>query len=233
MNKSKLYFILFMLSSAIASLRAQVDPARVAVIMQYSDKAQKALKAQEAAMAGMTTGHIWLQEEIEATTNFQREFNEYLDNFHDVLSIAAEVYGIYYEVRQTAKVVKELQDVLSVSPSNALAVAFSTRRNVIYRNIVHNGTDLVMDIRTLCFGSAKMTEAERIKIISSIRPKLHQMNKQLRVLAIALRYTTFLDVWNEIRDRALDYVTPATKAEIAARCIRDWRNNVKSGMKTH
>lgn len=233
MNKSKLYFILFMLSSAIASLRAQVDPGRVAVIMQYSDKAQKALKAQEAAMAGMTTGHIWLQEEIEATTNFQREFNEYLDNFHDVLSIAAEVYGIYYEVRLTAKVVKELQDVLSVSPSNALAVAFSTRRNVIYRNIVHNGTDLVMDIRTLCFGSAKMTEAERIKIISSIRPKLHQMNKQLRVLVIALRYTTFLDVWNEIRDRALDYVTPATKAEIAARCIRDWRNNVKSGMKTH
>ena len=233
MNQNKLYYIVFVLSMFCTSLHAQVDPGRVVVITQYSEKAQKALKAQDAAMAGMTTGHIWLQEEIEATTNFQREFNDYLDNLHDVLSMAAEIYGIYYEVRQTAKVVKELQEALSSSPSNALAVAFSTRRNVIYRNIVHNGTDLVMDIRTLCFDNVKLTEAERFKMIGSIRPKLHRMNKQLRMLAIALRYTTFLDVWNEIRDRALDYATPATKADIAARCIRDWKNNVKSGMKMH
>lgn len=231
MTMKRFYCILIGGCLISSPLGAQIDPGRVAVITQYSEKAQKTLKAQEASMIGMATGHIWLQEEIEATTNFQREFNNYLDSFHDVLSVAAEIYGIYYEVRQTTKVVNELQDVLSDSPSNALAVAFSTRRNVIYRNIVQNGTDLVMDIQTLCFGNAKMTEAERFRMIGAIRPKLHKINKQLRTLAIALWYTTFLDVWNEILDRAHDYVTPATKAEIASRCIRDWKNNVKSGIK--
>jgi hypothetical protein len=66
------------------------------MIDQYSKQAKKALEAQNRAQALMTTGHLWMQTEIEATTNFQREFNEYLDKFHDILGFAAEIYGIYF-----------------------------------------------------------------------------------------------------------------------------------------
>ena len=223
------YFILFiivLLSSAKPAF-AGIDPGRVAAIELASDQAKKALKSQEKAQLLMTTGHAWIKEEVEATTDFQREFNDYLDKFHDVLSIAAEIYGIYYEVTQTSKNVKALGEVLSDSPSNALAVAFSTRRNVVYRNIVHTTLDVIMDIRKVCFEKSKMTEQEKNKVISSIRPKLRAINKQLRQLTLTLRYTSFLDVWNELMDRAY-YLNPATKHDIITRCRRQWWNNAKS-----
>ena len=223
------YFILFIivLLSAAKPAFAGIDPGRVAAIELASDQAKKALKSQEKAQLLMTTGHAWIKEEVEATTDFQREFNDYLDKFHDVLSIAAEIYGIYYEVTQTSKNVKALGEVLSDSPSNALAVAFSTRRNVVYRNIVRTTLDVIMDIRKVCFEKSKMTEEEKNKVISSIRPKLRTINKQLRQLTLTLRYTSFLDVWNELMDRAY-YLNPATKHDIITRCRRQWWNNAKS-----
>jgi len=223
------YFILFIivLLSAAKPAFAGIDPGRVAAIELASDQAKKALKSQEKAQLLMTTGHAWIKEEVEATTDFQREFNDYLDKFHDVLSIAAEIYGIYYEVTQTSKNVKALGEVLSDSPSNALAVAFSIRRNVVYRNIVRTTLDVIMDIRKVCFEKSKMTEEEKNKVISSIRPKLRTINKQLRQLTLTLRYTSFLDVWNELMDRAY-YLNPATKHDIITRCRRQWWNNAKS-----
>ena len=223
------YFILFIIVLLLSTKPAfaGIDPGRVAAIELASDQAKKALKSQEKAQLLMTTGHAWIKEEVEATTDFQREFNDYLDKFHDVLSIAAEIYGIYYEVTQTSKNVKALGEVLSDSPSNALAVAFSTRRNVVYRNIVHTTLDVIMDIRKVCFEKSKMTEEEKNKVISSIRPKLRTINKQLRQLTLTLRYTSFLDVWNELMDRAY-YLNPATKHDIITRCRRQWWNNAKS-----
>ena len=219
-------FIIVLLSAAKSSF-AGIDPGRVAAIELASDQAKKTLKSQEKAQLLMTTGHAWIKEEVEATTDFQREFNDYLDKFHDVLSIAAEIYGIYYEVTQTSKNVKALGEVLSESPSNSLAVAFSTRRNVVYRNIVRTTLDVIMDIRKVCFEKSKMTEEEKNKVISSIRPKLRAINKQLRQLTLTLRYTSFLDVWNELMDRAY-YLNPATKHDIITRCRRQWWNNAKS-----
>ena len=223
------YFILFIivLLSVAKPAFAGIDPGRVAAIELASDQAKKTLKSQEKAQLLMTTGHAWIKEEVEATTDFQREFNDYLDKFHDVLSIAAEIYGIYYEVTQTSKNVKALGEVLSDSPSNALAVAFSTRRNVVYRNIVRTTLDVIMDIRKVCFEKSKMTEEEKNKVISSICPKLRTINKQLRQLTLTLRYTSFLDVWNELMNRAY-YLNPATKHDIISRCRRQWWNNAKS-----
>ena len=222
-------FILFIivLLSSVKPAFAGIDPGRVAAIELASDQAKKTLKSQEKAQLLMTTGHAWIKEEVEATTDFQREFNDYLDKFHDVLSIAAEIYGIYYEVTQTSKNVKSLGEVLSDSPSNAMAVAFSTHRNVVYRNIVRTTLDVIMDIRKVCFEKSKMTEEEKNKVISSIRPKLRTINKQLRQLTLTLRYTSFLDVWNELMDRAY-YLNPATKHDVITRCRRQWWNNAKS-----
>ena len=204
-----------------------IDVGRVAAIELASSQAKKTIEAQLKMQGLETAGHIWTKEEIEATTEFQREFNDYLDAFHNILTIAAEIYGVYYEVTKTSKHVRNLAEVVSSSPTNVLAVAFSTRRNVVYRNLIKSSLDIFMDIRKVCIENSKMTEQERDKIVSGIRPKLRKINKQLVQLTLALRYTSFLDVWNEIAHRS-PKITPETKAEIIKRCRRRWWDNAKS-----
>lgn len=209
--------------TATGGIRAQgLDAGRAAAWTLYSNQSKKAIQAQETAQLLMATGHIWLKEEEDVLIDFHKQFNAYLDDFHDVLSIAAEVYGLYYEVSNVAENVKNLSNVVAESPANTLAVAFSTRRNVVYRNIVKTGIDLVMDIRKLCFEETKMTEKERTLMLKHIRPKIKNMNKQLRQLTLAIKYTSFMDVWTEIRGRAFHF-QPRTKKDIAEQCMRDWK----------
>jgi len=164
--------------------------------------------------------HIFMEEEVSATTDFQREFNEYLDQFNEVIQIAAEVYGIYYEITEVAKNIKELNSVVSDAPANALAVAFSSKRNKIYTDLVMTSLDIAKDIHKVCFAHAKMTEKERIKIIFGMRPKLKKTNYQLRRMALLIKYTTFLDVWNEIVDK---HYKPKSRREIIERCRLRWK----------
>lgn len=218
-----LAWLLLMPSSAYAG----IDPTRYAAIKLATNQAKKTLEAQTKAQELMTTGHLWTKEEIEATTEFQREFNDYLDKFHDAISIAAEVYGIYYEVKQTSKNVKIINEVLEKSPTNALAVAFSAKRSAVYRNIVKESLDIIMDIRKVTIEESKMTEWEKMKVVSAIRPKLHRFNKQLQILTLALRYTSFTDVWNELMQKAYR-INPDRKHDIIEECRRAWWNNAKS-----
>lgn len=209
------------------AVSAQIDIGRVRAIEKASLSADTLLKSQKKIQGLQTTGHIWTKEEIEATTNFQKQFNDYLDSFHNILSIAAEIYGVYYEVTKTAKHIKNISNELASGPTNAIAVAFSARRNVVYRNLIRSSLDIFMDIRKVCFEKSKMTEQEKNKVVSSIRPKLHKINLQLAQLALTLRYTSFLDVWNEIVNRAYT-INPYKKHDIITRSRRDWINNAKS-----
>ena len=57
---------------------AQNDPALAGMIVLYTEKAEKELRKQETVMLLQTTGHVWMKEEVEGTTDLQREFNNYL-----------------------------------------------------------------------------------------------------------------------------------------------------------
>ena len=221
----KRYIIMILACVAVINMSAQgLDPVRAAIWEDCSSKSKKALESQQKMQMLMMTGHIWIKEEEEAIYDFQKEFNDYLDTFHDVLSMAAEIYGIYYEVSKLATNIKAVNKAVSDAPANALAVAFSSRRNKFYRNIVKSGIDLAKDIRTLCFGESKMTESERDIMLHNIRPKIRNMNKQIRMLALALRYTSFVDVWREITRRAEGY-NSRTRQQIVNQCMEDWKNN--------
>ena len=56
------------------------------------------MKQQEQMMQLVSTGHIWIKEEVEGTTNLQKEFNNYLDRFNSIISYAAQIYGFYHEI---------------------------------------------------------------------------------------------------------------------------------------
>ena len=187
------------------------DPVLAGMIALYTDKAKKELKQQEKMMLLEATGHIWITEEVNATTDLQKEFNKYLDDFHSIIAYAAQIYGFGSFSHQ-----------LSAHPTNALAVALSANRNKIYREIIMGSVDIVNDIRQVCLANTKMTEKERLEIIFGIRPKLKLMNKKLQRLIKAVKYTSLADVWAEIDYSAR---SEADKASITRQCMERWRRN--------
>lgn len=202
-------------------VRAQNDPTLAGMIMMYTNKAEKELKNQEKVMLMQSTGHIWTKEEVEATTNLQREFNNYLDSFHSIVSYAAQIYGFYHEIGQMVDSMGGLVAQLDAHPTNGLAVALSTKRNKIYRELIMNSIEIVNDIRMVCLSGNKITEKERMEIVFGIRPKLKTMNRQLKRLTRAVKYTTMGDIWMEIDEGSRP--VKADKAGIAAAAKRRWK----------
>lgn len=198
------------------------DPVLAGMILLYTDKAKKELKQQESMMLLESTGHIWIRDEVQGTTDLQREFNDYLDSFHSIICMAAQIYGFYHEIDRMADNLSGLSKQLSAHPGNALAVALSSNRNKIYREIILNSVDIVNDIRQVCLSDTKMTEKERIEIVFGIRPKLKLMNRKLVRLIKAVKYTSFADVWAEIDYHARE---GADKKDIARQCMERWRRN--------
>ena len=207
--------------SSFAGVRAQNDPTLAGMILLYTNKAEKELKNQEKVMLLQSTGHIWTKEEVEATTDLQREFNNYLDSFRSIVCYAAQIYGFYHEITQLTDNMGGLVRQLDSHPANGLAVALSTKRNRIYRELIMNSIEIVNDIRTVCFSGNKMTEKERMETVFGIRPKLKTMNRQLKRLTKAVKYTTMGDIWLEIDEGARP--AKANKAEIAAAAKRRWK----------
>lgn len=205
---------------------AQTDPTLAGMVAVYTEKTKKTLKTQEKVMLLQTTGHVWTKEEVEAVTDLQREFNDYLDSFRSVVSYAAQIYGFYHEITRLAENMGDLTQRIGNAPANALAVALSANRNKIYRELIYNSMDIINDIRTVCLSDNKMTERERMEIVFGIRPKLKLMNRKLQRLSVAVKYTSMGDVWAEISDR----IPPgADKAEIARAAMRRWKRSGKAG----
>lgn len=200
------------------------DPVLAGMILAYTNKAEKELKQQEQMMLLESTGHLWIKEEVQGVTDLQKEFNSYLDNFHSIISYAAQIYGFYHETDRLIKQLGTFNDQLQHHTSNVLAVALSSNRNKIYRELIMNSVDIVNDIRQLCLSDTKMTEKERLEILFSIRPKLKLMNQKLKRLTRAIKYTSLADVWAEIDYNGRSEVD---KPSIVQKCKERWRRNAK------
>lgn len=219
-------FIIITLLCMGVKVHAQIDPTLAGMVLIYTEKSKKTLKNQEKIMLLQTTGHIWTKEEVETVTDLQREFNDYLDSFRSVISYAAQIYGFYHEITHLTENMGEFTGQLRKSPATAMAVALSTNRNKIYRELIYNSVEIVNDIRTVCLSDNKMTEKQRMKIVFGIRPKLQLMNKKLRRLTMAVKYTSMGDVWAEITEREQP---KANKAEIARSAMKRWKRSGKAG----
>lgn len=216
----KRVILVMMLLLSINSIKAQNDPVLSGMILLYTEKAEKTLKNQELAMMMQTTGHLWTKEEVEATADLQREFNTYLDSFRSILCYAAQIYGFYHEITLLTENMGGLIQQLEKNTTNALAVALSTNRNKIYREVILNSVEIVNDIRTVCLSKNKMTEQQRLEIVFNIRPKLQVMNKKLKRLTIAVKYTSMNDVWLEISEGTRPM---ADKTQIIEDAKRRWK----------
>lgn len=209
----------------IGKIQAQNDPVLAGMILLYTDKAQKELKNQEKVMMLQTTGHIWTKEEVQATADLQREFNKYLDSFRSIVCYAAQIYGFYHEISRLTDNMEDFTRQVSRSTTNALAVALSTERNRIYRELMLGSVEIVNDIRMACLAENKMTERERMEIVFGIRPKLKLMNTKLQRLTKAVKYTTMSDIWYEIDEGARPV---ADKRDIVEAAKRRWKQIEKN-----
>ena len=213
-------FIIITLLCIGVKVHAQIDPTLAGMVLIYTEKSKKTLKNQEKIMLLQTTGHIWTKEEVEAVTDLQREFNSYLDSFRSIVCYAAQIYGFYHEISKLTDNMGDFTRQVSRNSSHALAVALSTQRNRIYRELIMNSVEIVNDIRMACLSDNKMTEKERMEIVFGIRPKLKMMNKKLQRLTKAVKYTTMGDIWREIDEGARPV---AGKRDIVEAAKRRWR----------
>lgn len=218
--KGTIWIGILLLCIGIGEARAQNDPVLAGMILLYTDKAEKELKNQEKVMLMQTTGHLWTKEEVKATTDLQREFNNYLNSFRSIVCYAAQIYGFYHEISRLTDNMGDFTRQVNRHTTNALAVALSTRRNKIYRELILSSVEIVNDIRTTCLSGNKMTEKERMEIVFGIRPKLKMMNKKLQRLTKAVKYTTMGDIWHEIDEGARP---AADKRDIVEAAKRRWR----------
>ena len=212
--------VMLLTGICIGKIQAQNDPVLAGMILLYTDKAQKELKNQEKVMMLQTTGHIWTKEEVQATADLQREFNKYLDSFRSIVCYAAQIYGFYHEISRLTDNMEHFTRQVSRSTTNALAVALSTERNRIYRELMLGSVEIVNDIRMACLAENKMTERERMEIVFGIRPKLKLMNTKLQRLTKAVKYTTMSDIWYEIDEGARPV---ADKRDIVEAAKRRWK----------
>ena len=218
--KRTILIVMLLTGICIGKIQAQNDPVLAGMILLYTDKAQKELKNKEKVMMLQTTGHIWTKEEVQATADLQREFNKYLDSFRSIVCYAAQIYGFYHEISRLTDNMEDFTRQVSRSTTNALAVALSTERNRIYRELMLGSVEIVNDIRMACLAENKMTERERMEIVFGIRPKLKLMNTKLQRLTKAVKYTTMSDIWYEIDEGARPV---ADKRDIVEAAKRRWK----------
>ena len=206
--------------------QAGIDPARAAAIDLASELEKKALDTQYKVQMLQATGHIWTRQEVDAVTDFQKEFNDYISTFNNLLTYAAEIYGIYYDVNSLAGTLSWLNREIGNHPENAFAVALSTRKNNIYMKVLNTGIDVAMDIRQIVMDTkGKATEAQRMEALGNIRPKLRKLEKEIRILCKYIRYTSMNDLWREITGR---HYTPTSRKDVAIRCHQDWMASAKN-----
>lgn len=207
------------------------DLVRAGMFYTYAKQAKQTLIAQDAAMNLNLSGHKFLKEEVKEITDFQKQFNSYLDSFGDILSIAAETYGIYYEVDQAFKNIKQLKATSSDCPANLIAVAVSERKNNIYTEVVETGMQVATDIKLLVplnkdkDKNAKMTVKERIECMSNIRRSLRALNNKMRKMNRLISYTTLMDSWYELRGNPKK---TRSMTEIVTACQERWKQKANS-----
>lgn len=223
--KKVIYTILLALLVCLPTVsHAQVDPVLAGMIVEFTQKAKSQYDSQLKTMAIETEGHVWLKQEVESTKNYQKQFDEYLNSFRNIISYAAQTYGFYCEVSHLCENMGKLSSQIGDTPVNAIAVALHNKRNDIYVSIINKSIGIVNTIRQVCIDK-KMTEKQRIELVFFVRPQLKDMNYQLAMLTKLVRCTNMGLVWYNIEYNSLPHRTG--KAGVVEDCLNVWKVNAK------
>lgn len=236
-NKYSFIIVAFLCLIASSAKAQGIDPARATAFATIGAAANKVTIAQNGVITAQIATHIGIQKETRELTNFKKQFNDYLGTFEDILGLAAQLYGVYYEIDLAIKNVRNLKDVVIKVPENALAVSIMDKKNYIYSSILESGVKLAGDIESVLPLSKdkeknpKMTQKERIMAIGNIRASLHRINMQMYTLYKSLKYTTLMDAWYYYTKHRPASATTRPMADIIKDCKERWVNNARGANK--
>jgi hypothetical protein len=221
-------FYLLLAALPMVPCTADVEPNLVLAgqIMIAKNKFETALQNQRNRQLMVAEGHVFLGREVQAVNELQREFNDYLDQFHDAISTAAELYGTFLEIKRTVKLSQQVTDIISDAPTNAIAVLLKPNTSGLYGTVLQTSLDAAQDIYNACISKKKMTAQDRNKMLTDARKKIKKVNSDLTKLVVVLKYTSFEDIWSSIRTRA-KYMDRERKHAIIERCFDNWKNNMR------
>jgi len=220
------FLLLLAVMPAVHCFAVEPNPALAGTILLAKSEFEKALQNQRNRQLIVGEGHVFIGREVQALNELQREYNDYLDLFHDAISTAAELYGTFLEIKKTVKLSKQVSSIISDAPTNAIAVLLKPSTSGLYGTILQTTLGAGQDIYNACISKKKLTAQDRNKMLTSARQKIKAVNKDLAKLVIVLRYTTLEDIWYSIRTRA-KYMDPERKHTVIERCYDNWKHNIR------
>lgn len=192
---------------------------------QYESNMRKIYNAQMAAQAAMLTENYYMEDTNSKIYNLQKDFNEYLSSFSNIITYAAEIYGLYLEIEDLGENITNVLKVVEENKQGLLAAAFNRNKTGIFTNVIVTTADLAMDIKRIIDKDVKMSEFKRHEICHNIRVKMRKVNRSLNKLTTAIRYSSFLELWHSITGHR-DRYGIRSKREIARECIENWQTKV-------
>ena len=187
---------------------------------------EKALENQRNRQLMVGEGHVFIGREVQAINELQREYNDYLDQFHDAVSTAAELYGTFIEIKKTVKLSRQVTEIIADAPANAIAVMLKPNTSGLYGTILQTSLGAAQDIYNACISKKKLTAQDRNRMLTDARKKIKKVNSDLTKLIIALKYTTLESIWNSIRIRA-KYMDRDRKHDLIELCFDNWKLNIR------
>jgi len=224
--KKKMILLVCCILVSSAAMAQYNDPVRMAAYTNWDIQNRKVMETQASAVSTMAFHHSWIKGKEDDITDLKNEFRTYLENLHEVITTAAEIYGTYYELSLMANNLRKLSAACEESPANVLANAFNEKKRNVVEGIVFSTTDLLADIRKAIADHSLMSEAERNEVLESSRNKIRDINRQLRRLERNIRYYNLCDLWNEIRNKAYAF-RKKTNGEIAREAQSRWTDHYR------
>ena len=223
MNTSrKIIIILTVISLAVplhtvAQSLTYTDPTRMAVYSNYLKRDNSTISAYIAAQASLVAAEKNVNQELDALNEYRKELDDYMKKVHDVITIAANVYGLFYEVSDLYKNYKSLIECIAEKGDNLVACVISEQRRDFIDEMITETVGLVGDVKTILSKKKRMTEKESLKMLSNIRPKMKRLNAKLVKMEKMVRCFSFVQLWDEMEGRRHRFDRQSRKELIAQR----------------
>lgn len=221
----KAKIIIFFLSFIICfqwKAHAGTDPARAALILIIKKKQERWYQAQAAAMAINIEGHTFVAKQVKGISELNKQYDEFLTDLDTLLNYVGTTYGLYVQVKETIKAVRDLKNALREHPTGLLATSLSARKNSLILDVGNTTGKIINNIRNVFLKKEnRISKKARITILEETRENITTLNKKLWMLSRAIIYTSLVDDWNEFVGLATSY-KKKSRETICKEAMRRW-----------
>ena len=173
-------------------------------------------------MAANIEGHTFVAKQVKGISDLNKQYDEFLTDIDTLLNYVGTTYGIYIQVKETIKAVRDLKTALRKHPTGLLGTSLSARKNSLILDVGDTTGKLINDIRDVFLRKEnRISKKARITILEGIRGNITTLNRKLWMLSRAITYTSLVDDWNEFVGLATSYKTKSRET-ICKEAMRRW-----------